>query len=106
MLVVDALEAVEIVHNERQRPAVASRSRQLAVKELEQVALVVGVGQGINNRQAINFLVVFGFHVAAGQEPVNAIADAKVIAILELGYGGRHVVDKRAIGALQIDSVI
>ena len=100
------LEAVDVEHDQRQRPAVAGRARQLAVEELQQVALVVDVGQGVDDGQAVDFLVVLGLDVAAGQEAVDAVADAQVIAVLELADGGRHVVDEGAVGALQIDGVV
>ena len=100
------LEAVQVEHDQRQRPVVARRPRQLAVEELQQVALVVDVGQGVDDGQAIDFLVVLRLDVAAGQEAVDAVADAQVIAVLELADRGGHVVDEGAVGALQIDGVI
>src|SRR5262249_47559616 len=105
-LVVDGLEAVEVEEDDRQRPAVALRARQLAVEELQHVALVVDLGQGVDDGETVNFLVIFGLDVAAGEKAIDAVADAKIIAVVELADGNAQVVDEGAVGALQIDGVI
>ena len=64
------------------------------------------VGQGVDDREAIDFLVIFVLDVAAHEEAIDAVADAQIIAVLELVHGSGHVVDEGAVGALQIDGVI
>src|SRR5262249_46398782 len=49
---------------------------------------------------------VFGLDIAAHEEAVDAVADAEVVAILELVHGGGHVGDGGAVGALQVDGVV
>ena len=100
------LEAVDVDHDQRQRPAIAAGAGQLAVEKLEEVALVVDVGQGVDDGQAIDFLVILALDVAAREEAIDAVADAQIIAVLELVHRGRHVVDEGAVGALQIDGVV
>jgi len=105
-LVVDALETIQVEHDQRQRPAVTGRARQLPVQELQQVALVVDVGQGVDDGQAVDFLVVLRLDVAAGQEAIDAVSDPQVVAVLELADRRGNVVDEGAVGALQIDRVV
>ena len=50
--------------------------------------------------------MVFRFHVAARQEAINAIADAEIIAVLQLLHARRHIVHKGAVGALEIDGEV
>src|SRR5262249_21952488 len=96
-LVVDRLEAVEVEHDDGQRPAVALRARQLPVEELQQITLVVDLGQSVDDGEAVDLLVIFGLDVAAGEEAIDAIADTKIVAVLELANGGGHVVDEGAV---------
>ena len=49
-LVVDLLETVEVEQHQRQRPAIARRTSQLAVEELQQVALVEDLGKCVDDR--------------------------------------------------------
>src|SRR5262249_6080206 len=105
-VVVDRLEVVQVHHDHRQRPAVPGRAGQLAVEELQQVALVVDVGQGVDDRQPVDLLVVLGLDVAAGEVAVDAVADAQVVAVFEPGAQGRRVVDEGAVGALQVSDVV
>src|SRR5262249_44136847 len=102
-LVVDILEKVDVKQQKCQRPGVAAGTDQFAVEEFHQVALVVNLGQGIDNGQPVNLFVVLGFDVAAGQEAVNAVANPQIIAVVyQDGAGDRPVVDKRAVGAYQV----
>ena len=83
------------------------RPDQLAVEELRQVALVVDLGQAVEDREPVDLLVVLGLDVAAGQEAVDAVADAQVVAVLEQpGSVELLVVDERAVGALQVADVV
>src|SRR5439155_20397694 len=84
-VVVDRLEKVDVEEDEGQRPLVPGRSGQLAVDELEQVALVVDLRQAVDDRQPINLFVILRFDVAAREEAVNAVADAEVVAVREAG---------------------
>ncbi len=105
-VVVDRLEAVDVEHHQRQRPAVAGRAGDLAVEELHHVALVVRVGQGVDDGEPIDLLVILRLDVAAGEVAIDAVADAQVVAVLQLADGGGHVVDEGAVGALQVDGVV
>ena len=58
VLVVDRLEVIDVEHQQRQRPAVARAARDLALEELEEVALVVGAGQGVHDRHLVDLFVV------------------------------------------------
>src|SRR5262249_21726948 len=62
--------------------------------------------QAVDDRQPVDFLVVIGLDVAAGQEAVDAVAHPQVVAVLELAHRGRRVVDEGAVGALQVDGVV
>ena len=106
VLIVEGLEMVDIEHNDREGPAVPRRASQLPIQELQQIAFIVRFRQGVNNRQAINFLVVFRFQVAAGQEAIDAVAHPQIVAVLQAIHGHLLVVDEGAVGALQIDGVI
>ena len=59
------------------------RSGQLAVEELEQVALVVDLREAVDDRQPVDLLVVLRLDVAAGEEAVDAVADPQIVAVGE-----------------------
>ncbi len=63
-------------------------------------------GKGVDDGQAIDFLVIIRLDIAAAQEAVDAIADAQVIAVFQAAFRGRHVVDKGAVHTLQIDGIV
>ena len=106
MRVVDGLEAIDVELGQLQGPMIAGGARQLAVEEFHQIALVMDFREGVDDRQTIDLFVVFGLDVAAGEKAINAIADAQVIAIFELAHGRRCIVDKGAVGALQVDGIV
>ena len=74
-LVVDRLEPVDVEQDDRQRPLVPGRAGQFAVQEFDQVALVVDLREAVDDRQAVDFFVVLGLDVAAGEEAEDAVAD-------------------------------
>src|ERR1043166_6940545 len=105
-VVVDVLELVDVDHDQREGALITGAASELAVEEFEEVALVEGLGQGIHDGEAVDFLVVFRLDVAAGQEAIDAVAHAEVVAVLELVHGGGDVVDVGAVGRLEIDGVV
>ncbi len=105
-VVVDDLEAVNIDHDQRQGALVARRTGDLAVEEFEEVALVERLGESVHDREAIDLLVILRLDIAADEEAVNAIADAEVVAVLELVHRRGDVVDVRAVGALQVHRIV
>ena len=100
--VVDHLEMVDVEEDQRQRPAVPRRAVDLALEVVHQVPLVVQAGQRVVDRQPVQLLVVLGLDVAAGQEAVQAVADAEIIAVGQRGVLRGRVVDERPVGALQV----
>src|SRR5262249_45207133 len=100
VLVVDSLELVDVEHQHGERPEVALGAGHFAVEELEQVALVMDLREAVDDREAIDLLVVLRLDVTAGKVAVNAVADAEIVAVLqEAGALGLAVVDKGAVGA-------
>ena len=93
---------VDIEEDDRQGPVVARRAVDLALEVVHQVALVVQAGQGIEDRQPVQLLVVIGLDIAAGQEAVQAVADPEVVAIGQRGPFRGRVVDEGPVGALQV----
>ena len=67
---------------------------------------MVHAGEAVDDREAVNLLVILGLDVAAGEIAKDPVADAKVVAILELVHGGRAIVDEGAVGALQVHGVM
>src|SRR5690606_24675850 len=65
-LVVDALEEVDVEHDEAEGAGVAARPDELALEGLEQVALVVDLGETIDDGHPVDFFVVLGLGVCAG----------------------------------------
>ena len=82
--VVDLLEVVDVEHDQRQRPPVALRARDLALEQLVEEPLVVDAGQAVEDRQAVDLLVVGALDVGAGQELQHRLAEAHDVAVVEL----------------------
>src|SRR5678816_2036186 len=95
VLVVDLLEVVDVEHQQRQRPAVARAACDLALEELEEVALVVGAGQGVHDRHPVDLFVVARLDAGAGQELEDRGADLEEVGVAQHALGDRHVVDIR-----------
>ena len=93
---------VDIEEDDRQGPVVPRRAVDLALEVVHQVALVVQAGQGIEDRQPVQLLVVIGLDIAAGQEAVQAVADPEVVAIGQRGLFRGRVVDEGPVGAFQV----
>ena len=102
MLVVDELEVIDVEHEQRQRPAVAGAAGDLALEELEEVALVVGTRQGIHDRHPVDLLVVAGLDARADQELEDRRADLHEVTVLEDALRDRDVVHIRAVRRLEI----
>ena len=100
VLLINRFEVIDVKKQQRQRSLVPRRPGQLPVEELHEVALVVDFGQGVDDGEAINLLVVLRLDVAAGQEAINAIADAEIVAVAKPLRLGRHVVNEGAVRAL------
>lgn len=56
MLIVDALEVVDIEHDHRQRPCSAVEPDHLGLEAILEVASVVNPGEGIGDGQRAQFL--------------------------------------------------
>jgi hypothetical protein len=102
VLVVDRLEVIDVEHQQRQRPAVARAARDLALEELEEVALVVGAGQGVHDRHLVDLFVVARLDAGARQELEDRRADLQEVSVAQYRARHRHVVDVRAVGRLQV----
>jgi hypothetical protein len=100
--VVDRLEMIDVENDERKRPLVTKRPRQLALQKLKQIALVVDFRERVDDRAAIDFLVVRRLDVVPGQKAVDAIADAHVVPILQARRSRHLVVDIGSVGALEV----
>src|SRR5580704_3454667 len=65
--------------------------------------MIVRLGQGIDDREPVDFFVVFSLDIAPGEEAIDAVADAQTVAVLKGGGPFNHaIVDKGAVGAAQI----
>src|SRR5262245_19574352 len=105
-LVVDPLEPVDVHQHQRQRPGVPDGPQDFALEELVEVPGVGDLGQGVDDRQPVDLLVVVGLDVAAGQVAEDAIADAQVVAVAHRDrVAGERllVVHIRAVGALHVE---
>ena len=83
MLVVDLLEVIDVEHQQRQRPAVARAARDLALEELEEVALVVGAGQAVHDRHPVDLFVVARLDAGAREELEDRRADLHEVGVAQ-----------------------
>src|SRR5262249_31790925 len=81
-------------------------ARYLPIEKLVEEALVVDLGQSIDNGEPVNLLVIFRLDIAPGKKAKDAVPNAQVVAGFELRSRRGYVVNKSAVGALQIDGRI
>ena len=80
------------------------RTYDLAIQELRHVALVVDLGQAVEDGEPVDLLVILGLNISAGQVAVDAVPDSQIIAVLEQpGRIELLVVHERPIRALLIE---
>ena len=77
------LEVIDVEHQQRQRPAVAGAAGDLALEELEEVALVVGAGQGVHDRHLVDLFVVARLDARAGEELEDRGADLQEVGVAQ-----------------------
>ena len=76
---------------------------EFAIEELQERPVVVGLGQGVDNREPVDFFVILGLDVAACEKSIDAVADAQTIAVAQWCRAFDHaIIDKCAVGAAQI----
>jgi len=102
VLVVHGLEVVDVEEHERERLTAPRMPGELALEELEQMALVVQTGQSVEDRQLVELIVVGGLDVGPGEELLDGVADAQLVAVPERLAHHALVVDEAAVGAAEI----
>jgi len=103
IIVIDHLEVIDVEEDQGKRASVSLGSSDLALQKLEQKALVVDLGEPVDDREPIDFFVVEALDVAAAEELEDRTADFHVIATAKrqlLNHLG--VVEIGAIGGFQI----
>src|SRR5262249_24268988 len=83
MLVVDALEMVDVEHDQRKRTPVATAPGQLAVQVLHEIALVISLGQTIDDGHSVDLFEVSLLDRAARQEFADGGADLEQVAVAQ-----------------------
>jgi len=105
-LVVDALEVVNVEHDDTERPLVPSRTHALALENLEQVALVVDLGEPIHNCHPVNFLVILRFGISSAKKFQDCRANFNPVTVVEqLLANDKLFIQVRAIRRVQINDV-
>ena len=61
----------------------AERPRQFPVEIFEQIALVMALGESVDDREPIDFFVIFCFEIAAAKKTIDAIADAQIFTVAQ-----------------------
>ena len=89
MRIVHALEAVQVDHHHRQRLAGSARPGDVAIENVDQVALVVGLGQAIGRHHLIDAFVILFLEPVGRDEFENLLPDAQPIAIAQRSGWGR-----------------
>ncbi len=102
MLVVDLLEVIDVEHDQRQRPLVTRAARDLAVERLEEVALVVGLRETIDDGHAVDLFVVRRLDVRADEELEDRVADLEQVAVAQAILRDLFVVHVAAVGRAEI----
>jgi hypothetical protein len=102
MGVVHLLEMIDVEDDERDRAAVAHGAGHLALEHLIEEALVVHVGQAIEDRQPIDLLVVGSLDVGAGEKLHHRFTEADDVAVIELAPLDELVVHEGAVGRAQV----
>ena len=96
--VVDALEAVDVEHDQRQVAAIAQRAPDLALERLDEVAAVEHLGEAVDRGEPIDLLVVGVLDVVAAEELEDAAADLDEVAVAQHVLVDHLVVDVGAVG--------
>ena len=76
---------------------------EFTVKILEQITLVRYFGEGIENGQPMDFLVILRLDIAAGQEAEEVPTATEIVPVIERSGAYANVIDKGAVGAVKID---
>ena len=96
--VVDALEVVDVEHDQRQVAAVAQRAPDLALERLDEVAPVEDLREAVDRGEPVDLLVVRVLDVVAGEELEDAAADLDEVAVAQHVLVDHLVVDVGAVG--------
>jgi non-specific serine/threonine protein kinase/serine/threonine-protein kinase len=93
---------VEVDDQQRQRPPMAGRARDLALEQLEEMPAVVQAGQRVDRRELIDLLVVARLDRGTLHELQHAAADRNMVAVLEFGLDDRLVVEQGLVGRVEV----
>ncbi len=96
--VVDAFEAIDVEHDQRQVAAIAQRAPDLSLERLDEVAAVEHLREPVDRGEAINLLVVGVLDVVAAEELEDAATDLDEVAVAQHVLVDHLVVDVGAVG--------
>jgi len=95
--VVDALEVIDVEHDERQLAPVPLGPGDLAREGLVEGALVARLRERVAHHEAVDLLVVAGLHVVAGHVLQDGAPDLDLRAVGQLHLADGRVVDERPV---------
>jgi len=79
--IVDVLEMIDVVNQQRQLATIALRTGQFTLEVLHKITLVVNLSEAVDCGQPVDLFVVGVFDIAAGEELENRPANLDQIAV-------------------------
>src|SRR5690606_24815232 len=106
VLVVDALEVVQVENDERNRLGRLSRTVHHLPQRLLELLLVHGARERVQAHHALDLLVVDALDVAARHVLELQLADTDPVTVLEDAVGDPLAVHEGAVGGAEIDQAV
>ena len=98
MGVIDGLEEIDVENHQRERPVVTVTPGHFTLECVFEVAAIEDLGEAIDGREPVHFVVVRRFEIVAGDELENRAADLDEIAVSQRERASDGlVVDHRAV---------